>query len=330
RSDTYAGLEPFVDLNAPTPSELRDDAHFAPADRARARSNSYAGLEPFVDLNAPPPSELRDDDHLAPADPARVRSDTYAGSVSFVGRDAPRPQVIDLNPPTLQELRDDARSAPFPRTSAGAQIGAMDPTASSYGRSGLELGAKEWLGDKHIHRDYELLAEELRRGRPELAAQMQFVDPLTAHYQLRFGAEPDMRRALKRIGYDPNGNGPDFLFLPVNDAMDPNRPGTHWSLLLLDCHTQGEPVAYHYDSVRGHNHEAAAQLARRLRARLESPSMAQQRNSYDCGVFVVDGTRALVRRLAQGERPAHEPLHLDNLVANRRSLQIRLAHPGLG
>ncbi|MHC2247378.1 hypothetical protein ACVJH7_006685 [Bradyrhizobium elkanii] len=76
--------------------------------------------------------------------------------------------------------------------------------------------------------------------------------------------------------------------------------------------------------------EAAAQLARRLRARLESPSMAQQRNSYDCGVFVVDGTRALVRRLAQGERPAHEPLHLDNLVANRRSLQIRLAHPGLG
>ncbi|WP_225161135.1 Ulp1 family isopeptidase [Bradyrhizobium sp. BRP56] len=330
RSDTYAGLEPFVDLNAPTPSELRDDAHFAPADPARVRSDTYAGLEPFVDLNAPPPSELRDDAHLAPADPARVRSDTYAGSVSFVGRDAPRPQVIDLNPPTLPELRDDARSAPFPRTSAGAQIGAMDPTASSYGRSGLELGAKEWLGDKHIHRDYELLAEELRRGRPELAAQMQFVDPLTAHYQLRFGAEPDMRRALKRIGYDPNGNGPDFLFLPVNDAMDPNRPGTHWSLLLLDCHTQGEPVAYHYDSVRGHNHEAAAQLARRLRARLESPSMAQQRNSYDCGVFVVDGTRALVRRLAQGERPAHEPLHLDNLVANRRSLQIRLAHPGLG
>ncbi|MHC2447732.1 Ulp1 family isopeptidase, partial [Bradyrhizobium elkanii] len=330
RSDTYAGLEPFVDLNAPTPSELRDDAHFAPADPAKVRSDTYAGLEPFVDLNAPTPSELRDDAHFAPADPARVRSDTYAGSVSFVGRDAPRPQVIDLNPPTLPELRDDARSAPFPRTSADAQIGAMDPTASSYGRSRLELGAKEWLGDKHINRDYELLAEELRRSRPELAALTQFVDPLIAHYRLRFGAEPDMLRALKRIGYDPNGNGPDFLFLPVNDAMDPNRPGTHWSLLLLDCHTQGEPVAYHYDSVRGHNHEAAAQLARRLRARLESPSMAQQRNSYDCGVFVVDGTRALVRRLAQGERPAHEPLHLDNLVANRRSLQIRLAHPGLG
>ncbi|WP_028350517.1 Ulp1 family isopeptidase, partial [Bradyrhizobium murdochi] len=295
------------------------------------RSDTYAGLEPFVDLNAPTPSELRDDAHFAPAHPARGRSDTYAGRVSFVGRDAPRPQVIDLDPPTLQELRADARYAPFPRTSADAQIGALDPTASSHGRSGLELGAKEWLGDKHIHRDYELLAEELRRGRPELAALTQFVDPLIAHYQLRFGAEPDMLRAFQRIVYDPNGNDTaDFLFLPVNDAMDPNRLGTHWSLLLLDRHTRGEPVAYHYDSVRGHNHEAAAQLARRLRARLESPSMAQQRNSYDCGVFVVDGTRALVRRLAQGERPAHEPLHLGNLVANRRSLQSRLAHPGLG
>ncbi|RXG89189.1 hypothetical protein EAS62_31990 [Bradyrhizobium zhanjiangense] len=331
RSDTYAGLEPFGDLNAPTPSELRDDAHFAPADPARVRSDTYAGLEPFVDLNAPTPSELRDDAHFAPVHPARVRSDTYAGSVSFVGRDAPRPPMIDLDPPTLQELRDDARYAPFPRTSADAQIGALDPTGSSHGRSGLELGAEEWLGDKHIHRDYELLAEELRRSRPELAALAQFVDPLIAHYQLRFGAEPDMLRAFQRIVYDPNGNDTaDFLFLPVNDAMDPNRLGTHWSLLLLDRHTRGEPIAYHYDSVRGHNHEAAAQLARRLRARLESPSMAQQRNSYDCGVFVVDGTRALVRRLAQGERPVHGPLHLDNLVANRRSLQSRLAYPGLG
>ncbi|WP_225131050.1 Ulp1 family isopeptidase [Bradyrhizobium sp. IC3123] len=357
-SDTYSGLESFVDLNARTPSELRDDAHFAPADPTRARSGAYAGLEPFVDLNALTPSELRDDADFAPVHPARARSDTYSGREPFVDLNARTPSelrddahvapahlararsdtyggrepLIDLNAPTPQEPRDDASYAPVPRTSADAQIGALDPTASSHGRSGLALGAKEWLGDEHIHRDYELLAQELQRDRPEFAALAQFVDPLIAHYQLRFGAEPDMLRAFRRIVYDPNGNDTaDFLFLPVNDAMDPNRLGTHWSLLLLDRRTRGEPIAYHYDSVRGHNHEPAAQLARRLRARLESPSMAQQRNSYDCGVFVVDGTRALVRRLAQGERPGHELLHLDNLVANRRSLQDRLrAHPGLG
>ncbi|ASY61217.1 hypothetical protein SS05631_a48340 (plasmid) [Sinorhizobium sp. CCBAU 05631] len=58
--------------------------------------------------------------------------------------------------------------------------------------------------------------------------------------------------------------------------------------------------------------------------------MAQQRNNYDCGVFVVDGTRALVSILAQGPRPAHEPLHLDNLVADGQALQDRLrAHAAL-
>ncbi|WGR98170.1 C48 family peptidase [Bradyrhizobium sp. ISRA443] len=323
RSDTYGGLESFVDLNAPTPSELRDDAHFAPAPSARARSDTYGGLEPFVDLNTPTASDLHDDAHFGPAHPVRARSDTYAGLESF----------IDLDAPTPQELRrDDAHHAPFPRTSADAQIGALDPTTSSHGRSGVELGATEWLGDEHIQRDYELLAQELQMDHPELAARTQFVDPLIAHYQLRFGTASDMHRAIRRIVYDPNGNDTaDFVFLPVNDATAPNRRGNHWSLLLLDRRTRGEPVAYHYDSVRRHNDEAAEQLARRLRARLASPGMAQQRNSYDCGLFLVDGTRALVRRLAQGEQPRHEPMHLDDLVINRQSLQDRLrSHPGLG
>ncbi|MFQ3458824.1 Ulp1 family isopeptidase, partial [Bradyrhizobium sp. UFLA01-814] len=311
----------FVDLNAPTPSELHDDADFAPAHPARPRSDTYSGLESFVDLNAPTPSELHDDADFAPAHPARPRSGTYSGLASFV----------DLNAPTPRELRDDAHYAPSRRTTVDGQIkiGALDPTATSRGHNGLELGAVEWLGDEHIQGDYELLAQELQRDHPQLAARTNFVDPLIAHYRLRFGEQSDMLRAFQRIVYDPNGNDTaDFLFLPVNDATDPKSVGKHWSLLLLDRRTRREPVAYHYDSVWGHNHEAAAQLARRLCARLESPVMAQQRNSYDCGVFVVDGTRALVRRLAQGEWP--ERLHLDNLVVNRQSLQDRLrAHPGL-
>ena len=48
--------------------------------------------------------------------------------------------------------------------------------------------------------------------------------------------------------------------------------------------------------------------------------MAQQQNTYDCGVFVVDGTRELVRQLAQGR----ETVHLDQLVVHRQALQNRL------
>lgn len=51
--------------------------------------------------------------------------------------------------------------------------------------------------------------------------------------------------------------------------------------------------------------------------------MAQQRNDFDCGVFVVDGTRALVSRLSERWQPAGE-LHLDNLVADRLALRNRL------
>ncbi|UGX89921.1 C48 family peptidase (plasmid) [Bradyrhizobium barranii subsp. barranii] len=50
--------------------------------------------------------------------------------------------------------------------------------------------------------------------------------------------------------------------------------------------------------------------------------MAQQQNTYDCGVFVVDGTRELVRQLSQGREP--DLLNLSNVVANRQALQARL------
>ncbi|MDI3567506.1 hypothetical protein OWC48_44950, partial [Bradyrhizobium sp. Arg816] len=101
-SDTYGGLESFIELNAPTPSELRDDAHFAPVASARTRSDTYGGLESFVDLVAPTPSELRDDAHFAPAHVPAAPSDTYGGLESF----------IELNAPTPSELRDDAHFAP--------------------------------------------------------------------------------------------------------------------------------------------------------------------------------------------------------------------------
>ncbi|MGX5806465.1 hypothetical protein ACWGS9_35825, partial [Bradyrhizobium sp. Arg314] len=71
-------------------------------------------------------------------------------------------------------------------------------------------------------------------------------------------------------------------------------------------------------------------LARELAARLDAttlvtPAMARQNNSVDCGVFVVDGTRELVRRLANEERPDQQlPLHLNYLAADRQALQNRL------
>ncbi|WP_321576673.1 Ulp1 family isopeptidase [Bradyrhizobium barranii] len=312
RSSTYAGLEPFLALNAPTPSELGDDAHFAPAHSTRAPSDIYAGLEPFLALNAPTPSELRDDAHFEPAQAAGARSSTYGG-----------PPLVDLTAATPSESRDDVNSVPaFPSTSYDAQIGALGPTASPHGR-GLVLEDTEWLGDEHVLRDYQLLAQELRGNNPNLAARTRFVDPLITLVSLRLGTESEMLRAFQRIVHDQNGDDTaDFLFLPVNNARAMNLPGTHWSLLFVDRRDRERPVAYRYDSMGEYNNTPAAELAARLGARLESRGMTQQLNTYDCGVFVVDGTRALVRQLEQGRAP--HLLNLSSLVANRRALQNRL------
>ncbi|SDG85064.1 Ulp1 protease family, C-terminal catalytic domain [Bradyrhizobium sp. Rc2d] len=53
----------------------------------------------------------------------------------------------------------------------------------------------------------------------------------------------------------------------------------------------------------------------------KTPPIRQQRNGYDCGVFVLDGTRALARRLAGRRQP---DLNLSNLVGDRQALQNRL------
>lgn len=193
-------------------------------------------------------------------------------------------------------------------------------------RSGASLGATQWLGDEHIHRDYGLLAQELLQSNPDLAIRTRFVDPLIATQLLHFEAS-DALRAFHRIvndrttGYDTA----DFLFLPVNDASpaDLNRRGNHWSLLFVVRRDRSGPLAYHYDSAGRHNESLANQLAARLGAHFESALMAQQRNGRDCGVYVLDGTRALVSRLAEGLWPAAVPL--DSLVIDREQLRRRLS-----
>ncbi|WP_375779223.1 Ulp1 family isopeptidase [Bradyrhizobium sp. ma5] len=306
--DLYRGFEALLD---PDPAELDDNAHFEPAPSARAPSDIYGGLASFVDLDPPTPSELRDDAHFAPAPSARIRSDIYRGF-----------PVVDLTAPAPSPLRDDVR--PFPSTSADAQIGALDPTASSHNR-GLVLEDTEWLGDEHIDRDYRLQEQDLQRYHPNLAARTRFVNPLIVLNYLRSNHDGVVLTEFQRIVYDGNGNDTaDFLFLPVinADPEDPNRLGNHWSLLFVDRRDRGRPVAYHYDSFGGLNNRDAEHLAGRLDLRLEPAVMARQRNSYDCGVFVVDGTRALVRQLEQGREP--DLLNLSNLVANRQALQNRL------
>ncbi|SFN84463.1 type III effector protein XopD [Bradyrhizobium sp. Rc3b] len=321
-SDIYRGLNSFVDLPY-TPQQMHDDAQSAPVVSLAGKPTSSVGRsgvlqelqsagyrvdEDWQDRSQPLPDFLLD-----VLDDIAVLPTQFSGptQVSINGETCP----ITLGPGG----GGGAQFIHHPRPSAGqgTQIGPSATVASSGDGGGPLLGPMQWLGDEHIQRDYELLAQELQQNNPGLAARALFVDPLIAQ-MLRSPSKEVAERALGWV----RDNTADFLFLPVSDASDTDRyrRGSHWSLLLVDRRDRSWPVAYHYDSIQGYNNRPAAELAGRLDAHLQQAPIRQQQNGYDCGVFVVDGTRELVRRLAE-RRPY---LNLNNLVVSRQALRDRL------
>ncbi|MVT73462.1 hypothetical protein GPL20_10200 [Bradyrhizobium cajani] len=325
-TDIYRGLNSFVDLPY-TPQQMQDDAQSAPVLNSGGKPEFFVGrsgvLQELDDIGYRAGEDWQDGSKPVPDFLLGVPDNIEGRPTQFSG-----PMKVSMDGETYSitlgrrrggdaQFIHDPRPPPVP----GAQLGPTATAAYSDHRSGPVLGPTQWLGDEHIQRDYELLAHELQQNNPDLAARTRFVDPLIAQ-MLRSPFKEVAERALGWVRYDTA----DFLFLPVSDASDTDRHrrGSHWSLLLVDRRDRGRPVAYHYDSTQGYNDRHAAELARRLDANLQRVPIRQQQNGYDCGVFVVDGTRELVRRLA-ARRP---DLNLNNLVISREALRDRLG-PGV-
>ncbi|MDI3567401.1 Ulp1 family isopeptidase [Bradyrhizobium sp. Arg816] len=319
-SDIYRGLQSFVDLPS-TPQQMRDDAQTAPLLSPPGKPAFFGGrsgvVQELEDIRYRVDEDWQDGSQPVPDFLLDVLDNIGVQPTQFSG-----PTQVSINGETYsitlgpRERRGAQFHHPRPSPVPGG-VGPSATVASSGHRSGPVLDPTQWLGDEHIQRDYELLAQELQQNNPDLAARTRFVDPLIAQ-MLRSPSKEVAERALGWVRHDTAG----FLFLPVSDASDTDRHrrGSHWSLLLVDRRDRGRPVAYHYDSTQGYNDRPAAELAGRLDANLQQAPIRQQQNGYDCGVFVVDGTRELVRRLAA--RPPD--LNLNNLVISRQALRDRL------
>ncbi|WP_435926409.1 Ulp1 family isopeptidase [Mesorhizobium sp. WSM4083] len=317
RREMVTGTRPQSMMPSPGPSTSKDDT-LTWLGKELERRETLAGTRPQPTTQETAVLELMGTDDVqpvhrgqalpmsAPAAPARqpampataVAPDTYRGL-----------PLIDVTAPASP--------------SSDARIGGLDRTASSRVAAGSVLGATEWLSDAHIQSDYDFLEQQLQGIDPALAARTRLVSPSVSHLLRHLG--PQGAESTLLSIYHQSDAPADFLFLPVNNGTA-TRPGTHWSLLFVDGRNPQGRVAYHYDSLQqaGYNDEPAQQLAEGLTATLAPARMPRQSNDHDCGVFVVDGTWALVQRLLNGERPDHEPLHLDNLVADRQALQNRL------
>ncbi|WP_208250711.1 Ulp1 family isopeptidase (plasmid) [Rhizobium sp. T1470] len=189
---------------------------------------------------------------------------------------------------------------------------------------GAWLGDKEWLWEDNIRRNFNLISLELLNNYPGLAAITALADP--SQVPMLLGTAPDTgRRPMVRNLYG-HDNAADFVFIPVSNAEgdDPDRRGTHWSLLLLDRRQRQSPMAYHFDSLNGLNNPSARRIARALGApEAIQMAMTQQDNGRDCGIFLLEAARALIGELAQG-RP---PIIVRDLPGDRGAVQARLRDP---
>lgn len=108
------------------------------------------------------------------------------------------------------------------------------------------------------------------------------------------------------------------IFVPVNDDSKEDHVyngntmarGNHWSLLVISLI---DNVAFHYDSLRGYNHDQAKHLVAKIEDALPVPrklryvpmgveDAPQQDDAWNCGIFVCIVMRhLLLKRLLRAD-----------------------------
>ncbi|KAJ0397749.1 hypothetical protein P43SY_005606 [Pythium insidiosum] len=168
----------------------------------------------------------------------------------------------------------------------------------------------EWLNDNAINFYFQYLQETLDvSSAPDARTRSDvlLVDPAVVSCILLQCDEEDEYADLGRgmqLGIR------QVCMIPVNDNQSFDEGSTHWSLLLY--HRQ-EKSFLHYDSSSGHNAAAADRVCKAFLRVLQAtgvtdapawspdivqqmPDMPQQRNSYDCGMYVLLAAEFLYRR----------------------------------
>jgi Ulp1 family protease len=179
---------------------------------------------------------------------------------------------------------------------------------------------RQWLNDVCIGLAYRLMDDELltsdqcdRYSSASTATTpVLLLDPAVVSFlQLQVDDDDEYQQLAGGLAV----NSFEWLFLPVNDRVRFDAESTHWSLLV--CHVPTGSL-FHCDSHGNYNSPAVHLLAPKLqrllllsttsitsttmmnRNRPKAPAIVvsidvpQQRNGYDCGVYVVLFTKCLV------------------------------------
>ncbi|KAK4561146.1 hypothetical protein LTR86_005101 [Recurvomyces mirabilis] len=170
----------------------------------------------------------------------------------------------------------------------GDQLSPDDAYLSYYDvrltREDVDMIRTDWLTDNGIAFWEEYLEREKLGDYPK--ANIVLLRPSMAFMLLQTQDPLSLKSALPDFGKTTH------VFLPVNDCRraDIAEGGSHWSLLLVSTI---DGVAFHYDSMHGHNTQEAKLVAHRISQLLGKPlkfihleDTPQQENGMDCGVYV--------------------------------------------
>ncbi|KAK5915669.1 hypothetical protein CesoFtcFv8_001239 [Champsocephalus esox] len=176
----------------------------------------------------------------------------------------------------------------------------MDPVVVSYQDSLLRrsdvslLEGPYWLNDQVIGFAFEYFAAERFRV---LGETITFISPEVTQYIKCASCPNELAIFLEPL----NLASRHWVFLAVNDNSNQTAGGSHWSLLVY--HHNSNHFA-HYDSQNGSNSTHAQRIARNLEPFLGAGRKAQfveepcpsQKNSYDCGMYVICIAEALCEK----------------------------------
>lgn len=163
------------------------------------------------------------------------------------------------------------------------------------------LQGSHWLNDVIIGFYFEYLDETFNKTErkdfyfisPELTQLLKMTDP----NQYIIFLDPFSISECKCI------------FFPLNNCDKKDTAGgTHWSLLIF-C--RGDRTCYHFDSAKGYNGSIASKFAENVmncvldkketNRRFVEVDSPQQKNSYDCGIYVLCLTDIIINHLLKNE-----------------------------
>ncbi|XP_055518854.1 sentrin-specific protease 8 [Leucoraja erinacea] len=164
----------------------------------------------------------------------------------------------------------------------------------------LLLNPPNWLNDHIISFAFEYFATEQYK---ELLGKVCFISPEVTQFIKCTTSQEELAIFLEPLAL----NQKSLVFLAVNDNSVQAAGGSHWSLLH---YSRDKDCFSHFDSCSSMNESHARQIARKLQhflgTKSEVPFLEElapvQKNSYDCGMYVICNTEVLCEQYLRGEQ----------------------------